>query len=166
MIANGLTTALAGAGGGMALTPLGENVGVMAGTKVYSTAAYVAAAIGAILLSFSPKVAALVQTLPTGVIGGLALVLFGLVAMVGVRLWLDSGVDLADPVTMMVAGAAIVAGAGNLTIGIGWLKLDGVVWGSALIVLGHPLLRALRALREQRRLADRATDPGKPKLAP
>ena len=154
LIANGLTTALAGAGGGMALTPLGENIGVMAATKVYSTAAYVMASVGAILLSFSPKVAALVETLPAGVIGGMSLVLYGLVVMMGVRLWLDNGVDLADPVTMMVAGAAIVAGAGNLTIAIGWLKLNGVVWGSALIVLGHPLLRTLRAVRAQRRLAD------------
>lgn len=154
LIANGLTTAVSGAGGGMALTPLGENIGVMAASKVHSTAAYVTASAGAILLSFSPKVAALVETLPAGVIGGMSLVLFGLVVMVGVRLWLDNGVDLTDPVTMMVAGAAIVAGAGNLTIAVGWLQLNGVVWGSALIVLGHPLLRTLRTIRRQRRLAD------------
>jgi uracil-xanthine permease len=154
LIAGGLTTAVSGAGGGLALTPLGENIGVMAVTKVYSTAAYVLAAIGMILLSFSPKFAALVETLPAGVTGAVSLVLFGLVVMVGVRLWLDNAVDLADPVTMMVAGAAIVAGAGNLTIAIGWLKVSGIVWGSALIVLGHPLLRTLRAVRQQRRLAD------------
>lgn len=154
LIANGLATAISGAGGGSGLTPLGENTGVMAATKVYSTAAYVTAACCAILLSFSPKVSALVQTLPEGVIGGLSLVLFGLVVMIGVRLWLDNGVDLADPITMMVAGAAIVAGAGNVTIDIGWLKVTGVVWGSALIVIGHPLLRTLRAMRAQRRLAD------------
>ena len=154
LIAGGLTTAVSGAGGGFALTALGENVGVMAASKVHSTAAYVAAAVGAILLSFSPKFTALVQTLPGGVVGGLSLVLFGLVVMIGVRQWLDNGVDLADPVTMMVAGAAIVAGAGDLTISIGWLRVGGVVWGSALIVLGHPLLRTLRAIR-QRGLADR-----------
>lgn len=154
LIANGLTTAISGAGGGSGLAPLGENVGVMAATKVYSTAAYVTAACCSILLSFSPKVSALVQTLPGGVIGGMSLVLYGMVVMVGVRLWLDNDVDLGDPITMMVAGAAIVAGAGNLTIDIGWLKLNGIVWGSALIVLGHPLLRTLRTARGQRRLAD------------
>jgi xanthine/uracil permease len=73
-----------------------------------------------------------------------------MVAMVGIRTWLDNEVDLADPVNMMVAGAAIVAGAGNLTIDIGWLRLPGIAWGSLLIVLGYPLLRTLRALRPER----------------
>ncbi|HEX9334377.1 MAG TPA: hypothetical protein VF892_00775, partial [Pseudonocardiaceae bacterium] len=94
-----------------------------------------------------PKVAALVGTLPAGVIGGMSLVLFGVVVLIGVRVWLDNHVNLADPLTMMVAGAAIVAGAANLTIDVGGLKLGGIAWGSLLIVLGHPLLRTLRNLR-------------------
>jgi uracil-xanthine permease len=149
LIGNGLATALAGAGGGSALTPLGENVGVMALTRVYSTAAYLVAAVGAILLSFSPKVAAAVQTVPSGVIGAMALVLFGMVVMVGVRHWMDRGVNLADPVNLMVAGAAVVAGAANLTIDVGSLRVPGIVWGSLLIVLGYPLLRTLRAMRRR-----------------
>ncbi|HEY0805264.1 MAG TPA: solute carrier family 23 protein, partial [Pseudonocardiaceae bacterium] len=132
LIANGLATAFAGAGGGSALVPLGENVGVMAVTRVYSTAAYVAAACGAVVLSFCPKVTALVDTLPGGVLGAMSLVLFGTVVMIGVRVWLDNHVNVADPLTMMVAGAAIVAGAGNLTIDLGGLRLGGVVWGSLL----------------------------------
>lgn len=147
LIANGLVTAVAGAGGGSALVPLGENVGVMAVSRVQSTAAYAAAATGAVLLSFCPKLTALVNTLPAGVVGGMSLVLFGVIVMIGVRVWLDNRVNLADPLTMMVAGAAIVAGAGNLTIDIGGMRLNGVVWGSLLIVLGHPLLRTLRNLR-------------------
>jgi uracil-xanthine permease len=149
LIANGLATALAGAGGGSGLTPLGENVGVMAVTRVYSTAAYVAAAIGAILLSFSPKVAAAMQTLPAGVTGAMSLVLFGMVVMIGVRVWRDNDVDLGDPLNLLVAGAAIVAGAANVTIDVGWLRLNGIVWGSLLIVLGYPLLRALRGVRRR-----------------
>lgn len=147
LIANGLVTALSGAGGGSALVPLGENVGVMAATKVYSTAAYVAAACGAVVLSFCPKFVALVNTLPPGVVGGMSLVLLGVVVMIGIRVWLDNHVNLADPLTMMVAGAAIVAGAGNVTVDLGGLRLTGVVWGSLLIVVGHPLLRTLRGLR-------------------
>jgi xanthine/uracil permease len=149
LIANGLATALAGAGGGSGLTPLGENVGVLAATRVYSTAAYLAAAIGAIFLSFSPKIAAAVQTLPAGVTGAMSLVLFGMIVMVGVRVWRDNNVDLGDPLNMTVAGVAIVAGAANLTIDVGWLRLNGIVWGSLLIVLGYPLLRTLRAIRRQ-----------------
>jgi uracil-xanthine permease len=147
LIANGLATALAGAGGGSASAPLGENVGVMAMNRVYSTAAYVIAAVVAILLSFSPKVTALVATLPGGVVGGMSLVLFGLVVMTGVRVWLDHDVNLTDPVNLMVAGAAVVAGAGDVTIDVGSLQVDGIVWGSLLIVLGYPLLRTLRTLR-------------------
>jgi uracil-xanthine permease len=147
LIAGGLATALSGAGGGAGLVPLGENVGVLATSRVYSTAAYVAAATGAICLAFSPKVTALVATVPAGVVGGMSLVLFGTVVMIGVRVWLDNHVDLADPLTMMVAGAAIVAGAGNVTIDVAGMRLGGIVWGSLLIVLGHPLLRMLRTMR-------------------
>lgn len=161
LIANGLVTALAGAGGGAGLVPLGENVGVMATTRVQSTAAYAAAATGAVVLSFCPKLAALVNTVPAGVVGGMSLVLFGVVVMIGVRVWLDNRVNLADPLTMMVAGAAIVAGAGNVTIDIGSMRLGGVVWGSLLIVLGHPLLRTLRNLRANhgRRQPGRSSGP-------
>lgn len=147
LIAGGLVTALSGAGGGSALTQLGENIGVMVVTRVYSTAAYLFAAIGAVLLAFSPKVAALIETVPDGVVGGMTLVMFGLVVMIGVRVWLDNDVNLGDPLNLMVAGAAIVAGAGNVTISVGSLQLNGVVWGSLLIVLGYPLLRTIRALR-------------------
>jgi uracil-xanthine permease len=147
LIAGGLATAFSGAGGGSAVTPLGENIGVMAISRVYSTAAYVVAAAGAILVSFSPKITALVGTLPTGVVGGMSLVVFGMVVMIGVRYWLDNDVDLADPLNLMVAGAAIVAGAGNVTISLGQVQVTGIVWGSALIVLGYPMLRTLRAMR-------------------
>lgn len=147
LIANGLATALAGAGGGSGLGTYGQNVGVMAATRVYSTAAYVAAALGAVVLSFSPKVTAVFGTVPPGVLGGAGLALFGMVAMIGVRVWLDNRVDFADPVNLVVVGAAVLAGVGNLTVDLGWLKLTGVVWGSALIVLGHPVLRTLRAMR-------------------
>lgn len=147
LIAGGLATAFSGAGGGSAVTPLGENIGVMAISRVYSTAAYVVAAVAAIVVSFSPKITALVGTLPTGVIGGMSLVVFGMVVMIGVRYWLDNNVDLADPLNLMVAGAAIVAGAGNVTISLGQVQVTGIVWGSALIVLGYPMLRTLRAMR-------------------
>lgn len=147
LIANGLATALAGAAGGSGVNTYAENIGVMVSSRVYSTAAYVAAALGVVALSFSPKVTALVGTLPPGVLGAASLVLFGMVAMVGVRIWLDNRVDLTDPVNLMVAGAAIAAGAGNLSIDFGWLRLTGIVWGSLLIVFGHPLLRMARARR-------------------
>jgi len=147
LIANGLSTALAGFGGGSGTTTYAENIGVMTATKVYSTAAYVVAGVIAVLLSFSPKFGALLNTMPTGVLGGATLLLYGLIALVGVRIWLATRVDLLNPVNLMVAAAALVAGVGNLTVSIGDVALGGIAWGSLLIVIGHPLLRTLHASR-------------------
>ncbi len=147
LIASGLATALAGGGGGSASSTYAENIGVMAATRVYSTAAYLVAAVGAVALSLCPKVSALVATIPPGVIGGATLMLYGLVALVGVRIWIDSKVDLTDPLNLLVAGAAIAVGIGNVTVDIGPMQVGGIVWGSVLIVIGHPVLRRLRGRR-------------------
>ncbi|WP_352243555.1 solute carrier family 23 protein [Lentzea sp. NBRC 105346] len=145
IIANGLSTTLAGLGGGSGTTTYSENIGVMAVTKVYSTAAYAFAAGFTILLSFSPKFTALLGTIPPGVLGGLTLVLYGLIALIGMRIWTNARVDLTNPTNAMVGGAALIAGVGDLTLRIGTLEMGGLVWGSLLIVILHPVLRWLRA---------------------
>lgn len=147
LISSGFATGLAGSGGGVGLTTYTTNIGVMAITRVCSTATYVVAGIGAIALSFSPKITAVLETIPDGVVGGAILVLCGAVAMLGVRIWLANRIDLTDPINLMAGGTAIAAGVGNVTISIGPMRCDGVVWGSLLIVLGYPLLRTLRAWR-------------------
>ncbi|HEY2700392.1 MAG TPA: solute carrier family 23 protein [Pseudonocardiaceae bacterium] len=147
LIATGLATALAGAGGGSATSTYAENIGVMAATRVYSTAAYLVAAGCAVALSLCPKVSALVATIPPGVIGGATLMLYGLVAMVGIRIWLDNKVDLTDPLNLLLAGAAVAAGIGNVTLDIGPMQVGGIVWGSVVMVIGYPVLRRLRRLR-------------------
>lgn len=149
IIANGLSTTLAGLGGGSGTTTYSENIGVMAVTKVYSTAAYAFAAGFAVLLSFSPKFAALLGTIPPGVLGGATLVLYGLIALIGVRIWMESKVDLTNPANALVGGAAIIAGVGDLTLTIGTLDMGGLVWGSLLIVILHPVMRWLRAAGRQ-----------------
>lgn len=143
LIGGGLATTLSGSAGGSALTSYGSNVGVMAVTRVYSTAAVAVAAAVAVLLSFSPKLGALIGTVPAGVFGGAALVLFGVLAVVGLRIWGESGVDFADPVNLVVLGTALVAGVGDLTISLGALRITGLVWGSIGIVLLYPLLRRI-----------------------
>jgi uracil-xanthine permease len=147
LIGGGVATTLSGACGGAALSTYASNIGVMAATRVYSTAACAVAALGAVLLSFCPKVTALVDTMPLGVLGGAMLVLFGMVALVGARIWLDARVDLADPVNLAVLGAALIAGVGDLTLSIGPMRLTGLVWGSVGIVLLYPLLRRLADAR-------------------
>ncbi len=143
LIADGLATTLAGAAGGSGTTTYAENIGVMAATRVYSTAAYWVAAVTAVVLAFSPKFGALVFTVPDGVIGGATLVLYGLIGLLGVRIWSDSKVDFTDPVNLVVVAVAIVAGIGDLTLTVGSVELGGIAWGSVGILVGYPVLRAL-----------------------
>ncbi|OZC45462.1 nitrate reductase [Rhodococcus sp. RS1C4] len=146
LIADGLATTVAGAAGGSGTTTYAENIGVMAATRVYSTAAYWVAAVTAIVLAFSPKFGALVFTVPDGVIGGATLVLYGLIGLLGVRIWSDNKVDFTDPVNLTVVAAALVAGIGDLTLTIGSVALGGIAWGSVGILVGYPALRALSRL--------------------
>jgi uracil-xanthine permease len=147
LFADGLATTLAGAGGGSGTTTYAENIGVMAATRVYSTAAYWVAAATAIVLAFSPKFGALVFTVPDGVIGGATLVLYGLIGILGVRIWADAKVDFTDPVNLTVVAAAIVAGIGDLTLSIGSVELGGIAWGSVGILVGYPLMKWLARFR-------------------
>lgn len=143
LIGDGLATSLAGGFGGSGTTTYAENIGVMAATKVYSTAAYWVAALTAIALAFIPKFGALIFTIPTGVLGGATLVLYGLIGLLGVRIWLDNQVNFSNPVNLMAAAVALVAGIGNLTLQIGGVTLEGIAWGSIGIMVGYPILKWL-----------------------
>ncbi|WP_433869645.1 uracil-xanthine permease family protein [Saccharopolyspora sp. CA-218241] len=147
LIGGGLAVTLSGSAGGSALSSHPANIGVMAVTRVYSTAACVVAALAAVLLSFSPKLCALIGTVPMGALGGAMLVLFGLLALVGVRIWTAADVDFADPVNLAVLGTAVIAGVGDLTLSLGELRITGMVWGSVGIVVLYPALRRLADLR-------------------
>ncbi|VXC56422.1 uracil-xanthine permease family protein [Nocardioides sp. AX2bis] len=132
LLADGLATTLAGAGGGSGTTTYGENIGVMAATRVYSTAAYWVAGVTALLLSFSPKFGALVNTIPAGVLGGVTVALYGLIGVIGVKIWIDNRVDFSRPVNQLTAAVALVIGIGDLTLGFGLGGEDVVVTGIAL----------------------------------
>lgn len=140
LIADGLATTLAGSAGGSGTTTYAENIGVMAATRVYSTAAYWVAAATAIALAFIPKFGALILTIPTGVLGGATMVLYGLIGMLGVRIWMDNKVNFNNPVNLIAAATALIAGIGNLTLNIGDLTLEGIAWGSVGIIVGYPIL--------------------------
>ncbi|HET7415045.1 MAG TPA: solute carrier family 23 protein [Arthrobacter sp.] len=136
LMADGLATVLAGSGGGSGTTTYAENIGVMAATRVYSTAAYWVAAITALLLSFSPKFGALIATVPAGVLGGAATVLYGMIGVLGVRIWVQHQVDFANPVNLTTAAVSLVVGIGNFTWAIGELTFEGIALGTggALII--------------------------------
>ena len=141
LIADGLATSVAGCFGGSGTTTYAENIGVMAATKVYSTAAYWVAALTAIALAFIPKFGALILTIPPGVLGGATIVLYGLIGMLGVRIWQDAKVDFNNPVNLTAAAVALIAGIGNLTLTVFGVELEGIAWGSVGIIVGYPILK-------------------------
>ena len=155
LLADGIATTLAGAGGGSGTTTYGENIGVMAATRVYSTAAYAVAGIVAILLSLSPKFGALVNTIPSGVLGGVTVALYGLIGVIGVKIWIDNGVDFSRPVNQLTAAVALVIGIGDLTLdlspGGGEVVVTGIALGTvAALVVFHSMsaIERARGVRE------------------
>ena len=143
LIADGLASTLAGGFGGSGTTTYAENIGVMAATRVYSTAAYWVAAFTAILLAFVPKFGALIFTIPTGVLGGACIVLYGLIGMLGVRIWMDNKVNFNNPVNLTAAAGALIAGIGNLTLTVGGVSLEGIACGSVGIIVAFPIMKKL-----------------------
>ncbi|GAB3590933.1 Putative pyrimidine permease RutG [Corynebacterium faecale] len=143
LIADGLATSVAGGFGGSGTTTYAENIGVMAATRVYSTAAYWVAAFTAIALAFIPKFGALIFTIPAGVLGGATLVLYGLIGMLGIRIWQDNKVNFNNPVNLTMAAVALVAGIGNLTLTVFGVTLEGIAWGSVGIIVLYPIMKWL-----------------------
>src|SRR5215207_11307368 len=140
---DGAATALAGLGGGSGTTTYAENIGVMAATKVYSTAAYVIAGVTAILLGLVPKFGALIVTIPAGVLGGATTVLYGMIAVLGARIWIESRVDFRDNVNLVTAAVALIVGAANYTLTWGDLEFNGIALGSFGAIVIYQVLRAL-----------------------
>jgi xanthine/uracil permease len=138
-LGDGLATMVAGAAGGTGVTTYAENIGVMAVTKIYSTLMFVVAALIAILLGFSPKFGALIQTIPGAVLAGVSIVVFGLIAIAGARIWVDNRVDFTDNRNLIVAAITLVLGAGDFTLKFGGFALGGI--GTA--TFGAILLNAL-----------------------
>jgi uracil-xanthine permease len=125
-VGDGIATMIAGAGGGTGVTTYAENIGVMAVTKIYSTLVFVVAAFTAILLGFSPKFGALIGTIPGPVLGGLAIVVFGLITVTGARIWVVNKVDFGRARNLVTAAATVTIGAGDLALHIGGFTLGGI----------------------------------------
>lgn len=146
LIGDGLATTLAGFGGGSGTTTYAENIGVMAATKVYSTAAYWVAAATAVLLSFCPKFGAAIATIPAGVLGGAATVLYGMIGMLGVRIWMENKVDFAHPINLMTAAVALIIGIADYTWKVGSLEFAGIALGTFAAVACFHIMRAVAAV--------------------
>ncbi|WP_343122686.1 MULTISPECIES: solute carrier family 23 protein [unclassified Luteimonas] len=125
-IGDGVATVVSGAAGGTGVTTYAENIGVMAATRIYSTAVFVVAAALAIALGFSPKFGALIQAIPLPVMGGVSIVVFGLIAVAGARIWVDNRVDFSDPRNLVVAAIPLILGTGEFTLKFGEFALGGI----------------------------------------
>lgn len=157
-LGDGLATIVAGLGGGTGVTTYAENIGVMAVTRIYSTLIFIIAAIVAILLGFCPKFGTLIATIPQGVIGGLAIVLFGLIAATAGRIWVQNGVDFSKSRNLLTIGIALILGAGNLTLNIGNFALGGIGTAAFGAIIIYQLLRGREPETEEVVPADSAVD--------
>lgn len=151
LAADGVATTLAGMGGGSATTTYAENIGVMAATRVYSTAPYWVAASVALVLSLCPKVGAAIAAIPGGVLGGATVVLYGLVGILGVRIWLTNHVDFSRPINQMTAAIPLIIGIADFTWSAGSLTFTGIALGSiAALAIYHSMrLLGFRTGREE-----------------
>lgn len=156
IIADGVATTLAGFGGGSGTTTYAENIGVMAATKVYSTAAYYVAGIAALALSFSPKFGELIATVPVGVLGGAATLLYGMIGVLGVRIWVQNKVSFSNNINLTTAAVALIIGIANFTWNVGNLTFEGIALGTgAALIIYH----GMSALAKWRGTAANPLDP-------
>ncbi len=148
LMADGVATTLAGFGGGSGTTTYAENIGVMAATRVYSTAAYWVAGLGAIVLSLCPKFGAVLSATPLGVLGGVSTALFGMIGILGARIWIENKVDFANPINLLVAASALIIGIADYTWTKGDYTFTGIVNATLVSVIGYQVLNALSKMRK------------------
>ncbi|KVZ39186.1 solute carrier family 23 protein [Burkholderia ubonensis] len=140
-IGDGLATIVSGSVGGTGVTTYAENIGVMAVTRIYSTLVFVVAALIAIGLGFSPKFGAVIQTIPGPVLGGVSIVVFGLIAVTGARIWVVNKVDFSDNRNLIVAAVTLVLGAGDFSLKFGGFALGGIGTATFGAILLYAILR-------------------------
>ena len=142
LFADGVGTALSSSVGGSPTTTYAENIGVMAATRVYSTAAYYVAALVAILFGLCPKFGALIAATPGGVLGGITVVLYGMIGLLGAKIWIESRVNFADPINLVPVAAGIIIAIGDTSLQItDDFSLAGIAFGTLVTVIGYHLVR-------------------------
>ncbi|MGW7419534.1 uracil-xanthine permease family protein [Streptomyces sp. NPDC054813] len=144
IMADGAATVLSTSVGGPATTTYAENIGVMAATRVYSTAAYWCAAAFAILFGLCPKFGAVVAAIPGGVLGGITVILYGMIGLLGAQIWVRSRVDLSNPLHLVPVAAGLIIGIGNVSLTLTPdFQLGGIALGTLIVLIGYHALRVL-----------------------
>jgi putative pyrimidine permease RutG len=140
-IGDGVATIVAGLRGGTGVTTYAENIGVMAVTRVYSTLIFVIAGVIAIVFGLSPKFGAVIRSIPDGVLGGIATILFGLIAVTGARIWVDHRVDFTKAVNLFVAAVVLIIGAADYTVTLGGFTMNGITLGTFAAIVLYQLFK-------------------------
>lgn len=143
-IGDGIATVVSGAAGGTGVTTYAENIGVMAATRIYSTAVFVVAALIALVLGFSPKFGALIQAIPLPVMGGVSIVVFGLIAIAGAKIWVDNKVDFSQNKNLIVAAITLIIGTGDFTLKFGDFAMGGIGTATFGAIILYALLGRTR----------------------
>ncbi|MGW4239695.1 uracil-xanthine permease family protein [Streptomyces sp. NPDC004749] len=142
--ADGAATMLSTAVGGPATTTYAENIGVMAATRVYSTAAYWAAAGFALLFGLCPKFGAVVAAIPGGVLGGITVILYGMIGLLGAQIWVRNKVDFSQPLNLVPTAAGVIIGIGGVSLKFtDNFELSGIALGTLIVLTGYHALRWL-----------------------
>ena len=139
-LGDGLATIVSGSAGGTGVTTYAENIGVMAATKIYSTLIFATAAVIAILFGLSPKFGALIHLIPPPVLRGVAIVIFGLIAVSGARIWVDNKVDFSDSRNLIIVAITLMLGTADFTLKFGGFALGGIGTATFGAILLHALL--------------------------
>lgn len=143
--ADGVATTLSASVGGTGVTTYAENIGVMAVTKVYSTIIFVLAGVVAIMLGLSPKFGAIIQTIPSALLGGASIVVFGLITVAGAKIWIDNKIDFSKNSNLIIAAATIIMGAGNFGLKIGEFDLGGIGTATLVAIVLNMMFRRAKA---------------------
>jgi putative pyrimidine permease RutG len=138
---DGLATMVSGFFGGTGETTYAENIGVMGITRVFSIWLFIVAAICAILLGFIPKFGALVLSIPVSVLGGIELYLFGLIAVIGGKIWVDARIDFSRRANLAVVAIPLILAAGNADLKIGDFEINNLGLGALAAIILWQLLR-------------------------
>ena len=149
LLGNGVSTIFSGFFGSTPNTTYGENIGVLAITKVYSTWVIGGAAIFAILLSCLGKLAALIQSIPTPVMGGVSMLLFGVIAASGIRILVEAKVDYNNPMNLLLTSIVMGVGVSTASLTIGTVTLRGMSLATVIAIILSISFRIILALRRQ-----------------
>jgi uracil-xanthine permease len=142
-LGDSIATFVSAMGGGTPQTTYAENMGVMAITRVFSSWNFLMAGSIAILLGLCPRFGMLIRTIPAPVLGGVTLILYGLIALMGVKIWIDAHVDFADHRNLVIAGASLIVstGLGVKGITVAGTNIAGIALGTVLALVLNLVLR-------------------------